>query len=298
MTHHLRPTEDAATAEVAGYYDSNTGRFLLMGGGAPSMHRALWAPGVDSARSAAGHVDRILADEIAALALGPIPAILDFGCGVGGTLLHVAERFRGARLTGVTISGKQVERARRLARRRGLAERCEFVLGDFQSVDLGRGADVVVAVESFVHAASTDAFLANAVRHLGEQGRLMIVDDFLASAQGTLDARQRRRVEQLRSGWRVPSLCSADDLVVAAARHGLGLERRVDLTPLTRPGSRLRDRFTAIASPLMAGLGLARMPFCGNLIGGNALQIGLREGFLRYQLLTFRKLEQYRAAAP
>ena len=29
--------------------------------------------------------------------------------------------------------------------------------------------------------------------------------------------------------------------------------------------------------------------FFGNMIGGNALQIGLREGFLSYRMLSFRK---------
>jgi hypothetical protein len=45
----------------------------------------------------------------------------------------------------------------------------------------------------------------------------------------------------------------------------------------------------ALASPVAASLGLARVPFYGNMIGGNALQIGLREGFLKYRLLVFRQ---------
>jgi hypothetical protein len=41
--------------------------------------------------------------------------------------------------------------------------------------------------------------------------------------------------------------------------------------------------------PLFARLGLARRPFFGNIIGGGALQVGLREGFIRYQLLVLRR---------
>jgi hypothetical protein len=40
---------------------------------------------------------------------------------------------------------------------------------------------------------------------------------------------------------------------------------------------------------LPARLGLGRIPFYGNMIGGNALQIGLREGVLRYELLVLRR---------
>jgi trans-aconitate methyltransferase len=256
------------------------------------MHRELWGPDVRSAREAAGHIDRVLADEIAELAAVAAPVIIDFGCGVGGTLLYLAERFPDARLTGVTVSNRQVEIARRFGQVAGYADRCSFVLGDFQSCDLGHRADCIVAVEAFVHSASTEAFLTNAARHLRPRGHLIIVDDFLASEVDSLDAQQRRRVHQFRSGWRVPSVCTTEHLIDAATTHGLMVEKSVDLTPLTRPGSRARDRLTAAASPVLARLGLSGIPFCGNLIGGNALQIGLKEGFIGYHLLVFQKADE------
>jgi SAM-dependent methyltransferase len=187
------------------------------------------------------------------------------------------------------VSARQVEIADRLAAKEGLAHRCSFTLGDFHTTDLRLSADAIVAVESFVHSADPSAFLANADRHLLPGGRLIIVDDFLASERESMDARQRRRVEQFQAGWRVPGVCMAERLVSVAAEHGLEMEKTVDLTSLTRPGSRLRDRLTAALSPLLVGLGLSGNPFCGNLIGGHALQVGLREGLFRYRLLTFRK---------
>lgn len=282
--------------EIARYYDRNTRRFLWMGsgGGVHSMHRELWAPGVASPRDAADHINRVVADEIADLA-APIgtdasPVIIDFGCGVGGTLFHLARRFPRARLIGITVSRRQVEIAERLAGESGCADRCSFSLGDFLAADLDVRADVVVAVESFVHSQSADAFLANAARHLRPGGCLIIVDDFLASEIDSLNAGQRARVDQFRAGWRAPAICTTDSLALVAAEHGFAAGKVVDLTPLTRPGSRVRDRLTAAISPLAARLGLGRMPFYGNMIGGNALQIGLREGFLLYELLTFRRV--------
>ena len=68
----------------------------------------------------------------------------------------------------------------------------------------------------------------------------------------------------------------------------------MDLTPLTRQGTRLRDRLVALANPALARLdgdgALSSMPFFGNLIGGHALQVGLGEGLLEYRLLVFRKV--------
>jgi trans-aconitate methyltransferase len=285
----------SSTEEIARYYDRNTRRFLWLGSGrgVHSMHRELWGPGVASARDAADHINRVIADEIAALAVPQgareSPVIVDFGCGVGGTLFHLARRFPTARLKGITVSQRQVDIAERLAAELGFADRCSFSLGDFQSADLDVRADVVVAVESFAHSGSADAFLANAARHLRPRGALVVADDFLASEPDALNAHQRAWVDQFRSGWRVHALCTADRVVGAAAPHGLVAEKAVDLTPLTRPASRVRDRLTAAMGPLAAALGLGRMPFYGNLIGGNALQIGLREGFISYRLLTFRR---------
>jgi cyclopropane fatty-acyl-phospholipid synthase-like methyltransferase len=277
--------------DVAHYYDRNTRRFLLMGSGRRvySMHRELWGPGVASAREAVGHIDRLIGDEIERLVTATAPVVIDFGCGVGGTLFYLAHRFPGARLNGITLSARQVELAERFATGLDVADRCAFSLGDFHTAGLEVRADAIVAVESFTHADSADAFLENATKHLRPGGCLIIADDFLASEPDTLDTRQRNRVEQFQAGWRVPSVCTAEHLVDGAARHGLVAEKVADLTSLTRPGSRVRDRLTAALSPLLVRLGLGRIPFCGNLIGGDALQIGLRDGYLRYRLLVFRK---------
>ena len=109
-----------------------------------------------------------------------------------------------------------------------------------------------------------------------------------ATGDLALDAAQLRRVEQFRTGWRVPAVRTVARLEAEAAEHGLALEKDVDLTPLTRPGMRLRDRAIAAMNTALVGLDLARFPFFGNMTGGHALQIGLRDGFLRYRLLVFR----------
>jgi SAM-dependent methyltransferase len=128
--------------------------------------------------------------------------------------------------------------------------RCTFSLGDFQTAELDVRADAIVAVESFAHCDSADAFFANAARHLREGGSLILADDFLAAPLGGLGARERQRVEELRSGWRVPAICTTESLVDAAAARGFEVEKTVDLTAHTRPGSRVRDRLVAVLGPL------------------------------------------------
>ena len=282
-------------AEVARYYDRNTARFLLMGRGRVyGIHRELWARGATTFQDASDHINRLLAAELADVAATPNALVLDFGCGVGGTLFHLAETLPSARLRGVTISRRQVEIAERLAERLGRSSRCSFTHGDFHSIDLGEDADAVVAVESFAHSGDPTAFLASASRHLAAGGRLLVADDFLARDEGALTTLELDLVDRLRKGWRVPGIRTAGDLEREATAHGFALEKSVDLTPLTRPGSRLRDRLAAAVSPALVGLdaafALRRMPFFGNLIGGHALQVGLKEGIVEYRLLVFRRV--------
>ena len=276
-------------AEVGHYYDRNTDRFLLVGGGGVyGIHRELWGAGVSTSEAAADHVNAILAQELSELAGGPDTVVFDFGCGVGGTVFRLTERFPDAHFHGITVSRRQAEIAVRLAERLGLT-RCSFRQDDFHSADMGRTANAVVAVESFAHSESSTAFLGNVSRHLGPGGRLVLVDDFLASEEHALDREQAKLVARFRAGWRVPAVGTVDRLAGDAAARGLAMEKNIDLTPLVRPGSRLRDRFVAALGPSLP-IELARFPFLGNLIGGHALQIGLREGFLQYRFLVFRKI--------
>jgi SAM-dependent methyltransferase len=187
------------------------------------------------------------------------------------------------------VSRRQVDIARRIVGELGLSDRCAFRLADFQTVEPEAPADVVVAVEAFAHSRDAGAFIDAAVRHLRPDGHLIVVDDFTALEPEASDPRQRRVVAHFQAGWRVPAVCTVEHLVAVAASRGFESIESVDLTPLTRQGDRIRDQLVALASPVAAGLGLARVPFYGNMIGGNALQIGLREGFLKYRLLVFRQ---------
>jgi SAM-dependent methyltransferase len=287
----------SGSADVARYYDSNTRRFMLAGpgGGVHAMHRELWGPGVTSSREAADYVNRLLADQIHDLfsaQTGPpgSPAILDFGCGVGGTLFHLAGRFPDARLTGVTVSQRQAGIAASLVRELGLSDRCEVRLADFHTLDSEPRADVLVAVESFAHSDGADAFLQSAARHVRPGGHVLIADDFLLLEEDRMDVTQQQVVQRFRAGWRVPAVCTAEHLLDAARRAGFAAVNTVDLSGLTRPGSRVRDRLVAAVSPLLTALRLERVPLLGNLVGGHALQVGLTRGFLRYELVVLRRV--------
>ena len=277
-----------AAGSVTRYYDSNTRRFLLVGGGgsAHGIHRQLWAPGISTPSEATSHINRLVAERLKEVSLQNDATILDMGCGVGGTLFHLAEIYPNARLHGITISPKQSDIAKRLATQKGLGHRCQIHLGDFESARLGVIANAVVTIEAYAHAKAPDAFFSAAAEHLGPNSHLLMVDDFV-EPQG-LNTRQRGIVADLKMGWHLNALSSVDSCVRAAEKAGLILSSNTDLTPLIRLG-RPRDRAIGLLGPVFRTLGLARIPFFANMIGGRALEIGLREKFLAYRFLTFHK---------
>ena len=275
---------------IAQYYDRNTRRFLMVGGSGSSysIHRQLWGPGVRTTRDASEYINHLIAERIGEVRVGSELTILDMGCGVGGTLFHLALAFPHGELHGITISATQHDIANRISTQKGLEGRCHVHLGDFQSERLKIEADSIVAVESFVHAESLERFFVTTVAHLKAGGHLMLADDFLTEDTERRNATQLRQIADFKAGWRVPSLCSVDECVRVAAAVGLELVSNADLTPLIRLG-RPRDRAIAILAPLFRALGLASVPFFGNMIGGGALQAGLADGLFSYRFLVFRK---------
>ncbi|MGY6548129.1 MAG: glucans biosynthesis glucosyltransferase MdoH [Roseinatronobacter sp.] len=288
---------DPEESAVAQYYDRSTRRFLRVGGSgaALAIHRPLWAEGIATLPEASAHINDLIAQD-ALEALGAPPMrVVDLGCGVGGTLFHLAQHWPQAHLTGVTISPAQAQIGAQIAAARGLQGRCQILQSDFLLPMTLPPADLVIAVESHVHAPSAAAFLQAAVRHLSPGGVLVVVDDMLAAPESALDAPARARLAAFRRGWQLGHVPDAAGLAAQAQALGLEPVAARDLTPLLRLG-RLRDRALRLAGPLADALGLAQLPLFGNMIGGNALTESYRAGTMRYRALVLRRCADALAA--
>lgn len=278
-----------ATHAVADYYNASTRRFLAVGGSgaALAIHRQLWADGITTPEQAAGHVNTLIA-AAAEEALGRPPArVHDLGCGVGGTVFQLAARWPQASFCGVTISAEQVELARKFAAASALDARCEFLRLDFTQPMTLPPADLVIAVESHVHAPDAATFLSAARRHLRPGGVLIVVDDMLAHHDDALNPAQSRLVYAFRRGWRLGHVPTQGGLIVQAQRLGYQHVGAADLTPLLRL-NRWRDHALRVVGPLADRVGLAGKPLFDNMIGGNALTESYRAGIMRYTLLILQ----------
>ena len=143
------------------------------------VHWGYWGP-ADRAdgsftdfAAAAERLTRRLCD---AAGVRPGDRVLDAGCGLGGTLASLDQRFLGLSLTGLNIDPRQVTRAaERVVPRAG--NQLTFHVGDACRMPFADASfDHVLAVECIFHFPSRARFFAEARRVLRPGGRLTLCD--------------------------------------------------------------------------------------------------------------------------
>lgn len=163
--------------------------------------------------------------------------VVDAGCGVGFGTLRIAERTT-CRVTGISVSAREIELAREAARRRGVDGSLEFRCASFEALP-ATSYDLAVAVESLKHSLDLPRSIAALLRSLKPAGTLVIVEDLAVPGRASPYA------GRITADWHLARLYGEADYLAA-----LGSECRVeDLTAGVRPAGRLAvgARLAAIA---------------------------------------------------
>jgi cyclopropane fatty-acyl-phospholipid synthase-like methyltransferase len=274
---------------VAQYYDANTRQFLASSdtGEAVAIHRKLWAPGMETPAAAAAHINDLVA-QVAIDALGYEPtSVTDLGCGVGGSLFHLARCWPHAKLTGYTLSHAQVQIAQALASQRQLQDQCNIKQGDFTTVDSAPRSELVIAIESHTHLPSLAVFFEAARQHVLPGGIVVLVDDILAGDGSNLTHKDERLLDAFKRGWRMGHVPTVRQVLDQADTSGFEVLEQRDLGEFLRLYQAWDCTLNLIAPPL-DWLGLVGIPRFANMIGGNALTVCHRRGVMRYMMIVMQ----------
>lgn len=164
--------------DIINYYDACEKDYSLFWdlGRSLAMHAGYWDETTPDLHAALMRENEVLA---AVAGISSHDHVLDAGCGVGGSAIFLAERF-GCRVTGISLSAKQVETAKQHAARRIPANAPQFFTMDYTGTTFPKETfDVVWGLESICHADDKRLFIEEALRVLKPGGRLVVADGFL-----------------------------------------------------------------------------------------------------------------------
>jgi tocopherol O-methyltransferase len=161
-----------------------------------AIHYGYWDEKVQSFPQSLRRMNEVMAESAGITARDKV---LDAGCGVGGSSIYLAAAI-GCRVTGITLSDRQVERATTNAKQKKVADLVGFRVMNYGHTSFPDASfDVVWGCESICYADSKEQFIKEAYRLLKPGGRLVVADGFVTQYENNDDP----VIRQWLDGWQV-----------------------------------------------------------------------------------------------
>ncbi|KAF9998191.1 Delta(24)-sterol C-methyltransferase [Entomortierella chlamydospora] len=169
----------------------------------------------------------------------PDQKVLDIGCGVGGPAREIAH-FTGAHVTGLNNNDYQISRAKRHSAAAGLADRTDFIKGDFMNMPFDDNHfDACYAIEATVHASTLEGAYREVYRILKPGGIFGNYEWVLTDKFDPTNVEHIRLVRGIEVGNGVARLVTAKECVQALKNAGFEVQTYQDISDASITGDKI-----------------------------------------------------------
>jgi tocopherol O-methyltransferase len=161
-----------------------------------AIHYGYWDKKVKSFPQSLLRMNEVM---IEAAGIKSTDKVLDAGCGVGGSSIFIATAL-GCKVTGITLSERQVQYATENAKKKGVEQLVDFKAMNYCATSFPNASfDIVWGCESICYADTKEQFIKEAYRLLKPGGRLVVADGFVTKFENNRNPIIRKWID----GWQV-----------------------------------------------------------------------------------------------
>lgn len=250
-----------------------------------SVHYGFWKENTKTFSEALQNTNHFLA-EMAELKNGE--RVLDAGCGVGGSAFYLAKQNQ-AKVTGITLSEKQLAFANSKLEELKLGKLVDFKLEDYSNTSFPNETfSLIWAIESITSAPDKQQFATEAYRILKPGGKIIVADYFATAKKDG----PKNWLEKWRQCWSMAPFLEMDVYREIFEGQGLNFLKQENITKNIFPSALKMYRaylLGAIPSILYNSVNntsrFAKTHYKSGKYQYNALKSGLWE----YRVLLFEK---------
>lgn len=220
------------TKDIADYYDQTLNHYQRWWklDKTLAVHYGFWDKHTKNFEQALENTNHFLAD---LAVIQPDTRILDAGCGVGGSAFFLALKYK-AKVTGITLSDKQLNYARNKLNESGLSGFVDFKKEDYSQTSFDDNTfDFIWAIESITSAPDKSKFANEAKRILKPGGKLVIADYFKT---GELPD-PNNYLEKWRKNWSMAPFMTIDKYLDCFEKSGFSVLKNEKVTSMIRKTS-------------------------------------------------------------